>query len=65
MPYVCIRETTIHNNWEAILLDLDNPRPDIKSPDEWIALAKTGQLKICGATVVIQNELPFTAEHKK
>jgi hypothetical protein len=62
MYYWIVSEDAIRNNWAAILLDRDNPRPDIQSADEWIALAKAGNLKMLGGTVVIQNELPKFGE---
>lgn len=55
-------ERQIRNNWQCLLRDPENPRPDIKDPDEWIALAKSGGMKALGATVVIQNELPKIKE---
>ena len=58
MYYLLMSESQIRNNWQTMLQDPDNPRPDIKDPEEWIALAKTGNLKVLGCTVVIQNSLP-------
>lgn len=58
MFYCFISEATIRHNWDAILHDPDNPRPDILSAEEWIGVAKAGELKMLGVTVVIQNELP-------
>lgn len=57
MYYVFMAEKFIRANWEWLLLDIDNPRPDIKDPEEWIALAKAGMLKINGCKVVIQNQI--------
>lgn len=58
MYYWFMSEASIKINWDDIFRDSANPRPDISSPDEWIALAKAGEIKTLGCTVVIQNKLP-------
>lgn len=60
--YLVMSQSMIRNNWPTLLLDPDNPRPDIKDADEWIALAKSGTLKTLGATIVIQDKLPLMTE---
>lgn len=58
-PYcLLMSENLIRSSWQEILHDPDNPRPDIKDVEEWISLAKSGNLKLLyGVTVVIQNTL--------
>lgn len=58
MYFMLMSEKQIHNNWQVMLQDPDNPRPEIKDPNEWIAVAKAGEMKVLGATVIIQNTIP-------
>jgi len=46
------------NNWNLILTDPFNNRPDIKSPEEYITEAKAGNVTIGGLKVIVQDELP-------
>jgi hypothetical protein len=55
--YLFMSRKQIRNNWDEIMNDPDNPRPDIKSPDEYIAEIERGDFKILGATVVLQDQV--------
>lgn len=60
MYYFVLSEKMILANWDDIRADPDNSRQDVDTPDEWIALAKAGEIKFAGATVCIHNHLPST-----
>lgn len=48
-----LKEESVRNLWFLIRLDALNPRPDIKDVDEWLALARNGELQINGMQIVI------------
>lgn len=56
--YLILSSDLIKNRWYEIRNDVDNPRKDIETPEEWIAAAKNKEFKVLGAEVVIQDEPP-------
>ena len=58
MYYLVLSPKFISNNWDSIKNDEYNNRPDIKSPEEFIAECKRSKVTVGGVQIIIQEELP-------
>ena len=56
--YLVLSSQEIIQNWESILNDRYNSRPDIKDPYRFIHECRTGVVTAGGAQIIICDKLP-------
>jgi len=56
-PVIVFSEHGVHANWEHVKSDCFNNRPDIDTPEEYVAEARAGLVTYGGAKVIISETL--------